>query len=188
MRSLPLYIYSNLFSIETPVKIRTEWFELAASSFRDIIETKEATAYIEKMVKLHVPELLKTILPLMVGPSTMAHHDLDDLLRDAMNTAVSMYKGPFDWEIKFAAYNTPFQPSIMQSKDLVANSTPGNLIARGMIVRLVISPEIKLTNNADQKVVEHAVHKSMVLLKPANGGYLRGYTDRWIAWWLNGWI
>ena len=111
---------------------------------------------------------------MLIGPLThdpLNQHqvvwvDLHDILTEAQALAIDLYSLPFEYSFKFHAVNDIFEPGSMVNCDQFNDGGPQTLKKDNTLVRLGVTPTIRISDNSTSPADVRLVGLAKVLLRP----------------------
>ncbi|KAE8142606.1 hypothetical protein BDV38DRAFT_278127 [Aspergillus pseudotamarii] len=156
-------------AIDTPVVVRHSLLIAMAHHIQAVVNKPKFSEFNKNNMHSYMDKLWMLIGPLTHDPLNqhqVVWVDLHDILTEAQALAIDLYSLPFEYRFKFPAVNDIFEPGSMVNCDQFNDGGPQTLKKDNTLVRLGVTPTIRISDNSTSPADIRLVGLAKVLLRP----------------------
>ncbi|KAE8163904.1 hypothetical protein BDV40DRAFT_299051 [Aspergillus tamarii] len=156
-------------TIDSPVVVRHSLLIAMAHHIQAVVNKPKFSEFNKNNTHSYMEKLWMLIGPLTHDPLNqyqVVWVDLHDILTEAQALAIDLYSLPFEYSFKFPAVNDIFEPRSMVNCDQFIGGGPQTLKKHNTLVRLGVTPTIRISDNSTSPADVRLVCLAKVLLRP----------------------
>ncbi|KNG84782.1 protein phosphatase 2C [Aspergillus nomiae NRRL 13137] len=156
-------------TIDTPAVVRHSLLLTIAHHIQAVVKKPRFSEFNQHNIHSYMEKLWPLIGPLTHDPLNqyqVVWMDLQDIVTEAQALAVDLYSLPFEYSFKFPAVNDIFEPSTMVNCDQFMGGDAQRLKKDHTLVRLGVTPSIRIHDHSTSPADVRLVGLAKVLLRP----------------------
>ncbi|KAE8399173.1 hypothetical protein BDV37DRAFT_287822 [Aspergillus pseudonomiae] len=156
-------------TIDTPAVVRHSLLITIAHHIQAVVKKPRFSELNQHNIHTYMGKLWPLIGPLTHDPLSqyqVVWMDLQDIVTEAQALAVDLYSLPFEYSFKFPAVNDIFEPSTMVNCDQFMGGDAQRLKKDHTLVRLGVTPTIRIHDHSTSPADVRLVGLAKVLLRP----------------------